>query len=87
MNKSNKVWSNLFSPPCPKCGSTKTKEELRDTPAMCTGTELLRRLTNNMKGIPNKPIRTWECLDCGSIYDEKGRHIIFANEKYGNREG
>jgi len=72
-----KLWNTLFSPPCPNCKSTETIEELRDIPVVATGTEFLERMKNEWKGKPNKPVRTWKCLKCGSIFDDKGSKIIF----------
>jgi len=73
--KTNKVWSELFSPPCPNCGSTKTKEELLDIPAIGSASEILERLKRQMEGKHNSVIRTWKCFDCETVYDEKGRYI------------
>lgn len=80
-SKSKKVWNKLFSPPCPNCGSTRTREELSDIPVVGTMKELFDVINNQNKGKPNKPIRTWKCLDCGSTFDEKGRGVFLAKEK------
>lgn len=78
MNKSSsKVWKKLFSPPCPKCSSIKTKEELREIPMILTGKEFVKMLKQRTKKEPSKPIRAWKCLDCGTRFDEKGRYIAF----------
>lgn len=75
LQKSSKVWNKLFSPPCPKCDSTKTKEELRIVPVMGTMKELIEIKTKQEKGEAVTPTRTWKCQDCGTTFDEKGRFI------------
>lgn len=78
--QANKLWNELFSPPCPKCGGTRTKEELRDRPVVATMKEFFDRSIAIDKGEPLPPIRTWECYDCGTVYDEKGRCITYEGE-------
>ncbi len=75
--EAKKVWNELFSPPCPKCGSTRAKEELRDIPVCGTMKDILDRIIQRNKGNIPLPIRTWTCLDCETVFDEEGGQITY----------
>jgi len=77
----HKIWEKLFSPPCPNCGSYRTKEILREVPIMSSMKEFFDIIKERETHGSSRPIRTWICQECDTCFDEKGRKIIYLKNR------
>jgi len=76
MNKTRKnVWHKIFSPPCPRCLSTRTQPLTLGNPVIMRGDDFVKLIKNKAEGKPSKPVQSWKCLDCETTFDEKGGYI------------
>lgn len=71
------VWTKIFSPPCPNCGSLKTRELGNKAPIAFSGLEFTEFLKRSIERTPMPKVNSWECLECGTKFDEKGHSITW----------
>lgn len=67
----SKVWAKILSPPCPNCGSTRTKNLERGIVLWGTFKEVVDYKTGKLKDRHSR----WQCLDCHTTWDDKGNQI------------